>query len=67
MKLKNLGFRKLKTKRIQTNESPLLQEHSTVGQEVPVLNWADASKLYDKLSIDGFIGGRMAGGVTTIR
>jgi hypothetical protein len=66
MKLKNLGFRKLKTKRIQTNESPLLQEHSSPNQEIPVLNWVDASKLYDKLSIDGFIKGRMAGGVTTV-
>jgi hypothetical protein len=67
MKLKSLGFRKLKPQKKPTDESPLLQEHSTVGQEIPVLNWANASKLYDKLSIDGFIWGRMAGGVTTIR
>ena len=60
----NLGFRKLKPKKKPTNESPLLQEHSTVGQEIPVLNWVDASRLYDKLSINGFIGGRQAGGIS---
>lgn len=61
-KLKDLGFRKLKP----TNESPLLQEHSTIEQGVPTLNWADAARLYDKLSINGFIKGRQAGGISTL-
>ena len=65
MKLKQLGF-KLKKKRIPTDESPLLQQHTSLEKEIPVLNWADAVKLYDKLSIDGFIKGRMAGGVTVV-
>ena len=49
---------------IPTNESPLLQQHTSPEPDTPVLNWMDASRLYDKLSIDGFIKGRQAGGIS---
>ncbi len=61
MKLKQLGFKK---RRIPTNETPLLHEHATFEKDIPALNWQDAARLYDKLSIDGFIKGMQSSGVS---
>jgi len=63
MKLKRLGFKK---KPVQTGESPLLQQHADLEQNQQVVSWEQAVKAYDKLSIDGFINGRLSGGTTII-
>ena len=63
MKFKRLGFKK---KTITTEGSPLLQEHSNLEQNQQVVSWEQAVKAYDKLSIDGFINGRVSGGTTII-
>jgi len=63
MKYKRLGFKK---KPIINHGSPLLQQHSDLEQNQQVVSWEQAVKAYDKLSIDGFIKGRMSGGTTII-
>ena len=63
MKLKRLGFKK---KPLPIHESPLLQQHADLEQNQEVLSWEQAVKAYDKISIDGFIKGRMSGGTTVV-
>jgi hypothetical protein len=63
MKYKRLGFKK---KPITTHGSPLLQQHSDLEQNQQVVSWEQAVKAYDKLSIDGFINGRLSGGTTVL-
>jgi len=63
MKYKRLGFKKRPQ---PTHGSPLLQQHSDLEQNQEVLSWEQAVKAYDKLSIDGFINGRLSGSKTTI-
>ena len=67
MKLKSLGFRKLKPKKKPTNESPLLQEHNLPNTEQPQPGWLKGWHEGEQHFRDAFIRGRVASGVTTIR
>ena len=63
MKYKRLGFKK---RQLPIHDSPILQQHADLDQGQQVISWEQAVKAYDKISIDGFIKGRMSGGTTVV-
>jgi hypothetical protein len=65
MKLKSLGFRKLKLKRKpSTQESPLLQEHNLPNTEQQQPGWLKGWHDFENHITEGWINARKSSGIS---